>query len=254
MPGTNVAITSEGFGPASAKSWLKMSKGLQDMRPVTLDLSAFDVSHVVNGAIPSGTLLGKITATGLYAPWTPDHEETEGLLVTGTGGAMSGTFTLTLSGQTTGAIAYNANAAAVDTALRALSNVSDTPGADLTVTGTDCTTGLLIKFTDGGAFDHLNVTQMTVADSVTNGDAAITTVTNGGAAASNGSQTLSGILFESVGIKDSSLLATMADPGAALFWRGVVDRSKMPGPFLIGTGSYLSNTLHATQLPSVRWE
>jgi hypothetical protein len=38
-------------------------------------------------------------------------------------GATAGTFTLTYSGQTTGAIAYNASAAAVQTALQALSNI-----------------------------------------------------------------------------------------------------------------------------------
>lgn len=53
--------------------------------------------------------------------------------VTITGGPTGGTFTLTYAGQTTAGIAYNANAAAVQSALEALSNV--TPG-DLVVTGT----------------------------------------------------------------------------------------------------------------------
>lgn len=43
--------------------------------------------------------------------------------VTITGGPTGGTFTLTYSGQTTGAIAYNATAAAVQAALGALSNI-----------------------------------------------------------------------------------------------------------------------------------
>lgn len=52
--------------------------------------------------------------------------------VTITGGPTGGTFTLTYSGQTTTGIAYNAAASAVQTALRALSNIGD---SDVTVTG-----------------------------------------------------------------------------------------------------------------------
>lgn len=56
----------------------------------------------------------------------------EAQTVTITGGPTGGTFTLTYSGQATAAIAYNANAAAVQSALEALSNLA--PG-DVTVTG-----------------------------------------------------------------------------------------------------------------------
>lgn len=52
--------------------------------------------------------------------------------VTITGGPTGGTFTLTYSGQTTAGIAFNANAAAVQAALEALSNLA--PG-DVTVSG-----------------------------------------------------------------------------------------------------------------------
>jgi hypothetical protein len=48
--------------------------------------------------------------------------------------ATGGTFTLTLSGQTTGAIAYNAAASAVQTAIAALSNVGS---GNVVVTGSD---------------------------------------------------------------------------------------------------------------------
>lgn len=52
--------------------------------------------------------------------------------VTITGGPTGGTFTLTYAGQTTAGIAYNANAAAVQAALVALSNIAPT---DVVVTG-----------------------------------------------------------------------------------------------------------------------
>ena len=53
-------------------------------------------------------------------------------VITLTGGATGGTFTLTYSGQTTSAIAYNASAATVDAALEALSNIG---AGDVVVTG-----------------------------------------------------------------------------------------------------------------------
>lgn len=38
---------------------------------VTLDISKFtQATHFPNGFIPSGTVLGKVTATGLYGPYT----------------------------------------------------------------------------------------------------------------------------------------------------------------------------------------
>ena len=40
------------------------------IQSVTLDVSAFNAAHYPNGYIPSGTVLGKITATGLYGPYT----------------------------------------------------------------------------------------------------------------------------------------------------------------------------------------
>lgn len=70
---------------------------------------------------------------------TPSEVQT----ITVTGGPTGGNFTLTFSGQTTGTIAYNATAGAVQTALEALSNVNPgdvvcaggpLPGTPVTVT------------------------------------------------------------------------------------------------------------------------
>ncbi|MFB7428788.1 hypothetical protein ACFC0K_36510 [Streptomyces hydrogenans] len=52
-----------------------------------------------------------------------------------TGAPTDGNFTITHSGQTTAAIAYNATAAAVQAALEALSNVNS---GDIVVTGNAC--------------------------------------------------------------------------------------------------------------------
>lgn len=66
-----------------------------------------------------------------------------------------GTFTLTYAGQTTAAIAYNATAATVAAALKALSNIGD---SDVSVTGP---AGGPWVVTFGGALAETNVAQLT---------------------------------------------------------------------------------------------
>lgn len=77
--------------------------------------------------------------------------------------ATGGTYTLTYSGQTTGAIAYNANAATVQTALLALSNL-DT--GDVVVSGGPGGTAALV-ITFGGTLAETNVGQITATGSLT---------------------------------------------------------------------------------------
>jgi len=110
--------------------------------------------------------------------------------------ATGGTFTLTYAGQTTSALAYNASAAAVQTALRALSNIAD---ADVTVTGTNALTpGLTITF--GGALADQNLTDLTAnAGSLTGGAGTATlTVTSG--YADRGAGTVIGVSLGADGI------------------------------------------------------
>jgi len=102
------------------------------------------------------------TSTGL-APSVLITEVTKG--VTGQNEKQSvsfgttttgGTFTLSFAGQTTGAIAYNADAATVATALRALSNIAD--GADVDVTVTGSAGAWVVEFK--GAYAQVNVPLM----------------------------------------------------------------------------------------------
>ena len=52
-------------------SWLGSAHGLDSTQTITLYVSAFTAgTHYPNGAILSGNPLGKITATGLYGPYT----------------------------------------------------------------------------------------------------------------------------------------------------------------------------------------
>jgi hypothetical protein len=54
----------------SDHSWLASQHGTTTNRPVTLDLSKFDfAAEFTSGMIPSGVLIGKITASGLYGPY-----------------------------------------------------------------------------------------------------------------------------------------------------------------------------------------
>jgi hypothetical protein len=110
-------------------------------------------------------LLPPLSDTIYENPTTPLADFITG--VTATGGsnevqtltaadAIYGTYTITYSGQTTSAIAYNANAATVQAALEALSNLA--PG-DVVVTGTSIVTGLTLTF--GGTLAGDDVDQIT---------------------------------------------------------------------------------------------
>ena len=69
--------------------------------------------------------------------------------------ADSGTFTITYSGQTTGNIAFDATAAAVDTAMELLSNVTATA---VTGTGTSASPWLITFSDPAGAIDEVTAT------------------------------------------------------------------------------------------------
>lgn len=55
---------------AEDRSWLGSRDGTDVTQTVTLDTSTFtEGTHFPNGYIPSGTVLGRITATGLFGPY-----------------------------------------------------------------------------------------------------------------------------------------------------------------------------------------
>ena len=66
----DITVRSEAFG-VEDRSWLGSAHGTEATRTITLDVSAFTAgTHYPNGYIPSGTVLGRITATGLYGPYS----------------------------------------------------------------------------------------------------------------------------------------------------------------------------------------
>jgi hypothetical protein len=69
--GISPAITTASWG-VDSKGWLLARKGFDTCRSITLDLALFTVAKGFTlGYIPSGTVLGKVTASGLYGPYNP---------------------------------------------------------------------------------------------------------------------------------------------------------------------------------------
>jgi hypothetical protein len=101
--------------------------------------------------------------------YVPPFNEIQQVVV----GATGGTFTLTFSGQTTTAIAYNATAATILAALEALSNIN--PG-DIVVTGGPAASSpVVVEFR--GQYLATDVPQMTASGTGLTGTGAAVTVT-----------------------------------------------------------------------------
>lgn len=65
----DLRIRTETFSPDEDLSWLGSAHGVATGDPITLDGSAF-LATFADGIVPSGVVLGRITATGLYAPYS----------------------------------------------------------------------------------------------------------------------------------------------------------------------------------------
>ncbi len=218
----DISVRSDGPWTAEDRSWIGSIDGTAHSRSITLDTSAFTAgTHYPAGYVKSGTVLVKLSS-GLYAPNGGNVSEVQ--TVTVSGSPTGGTFTLTLDGETTAGIAYNAAASAVQTALEGLSNLAS---GDVTVTGS---AGGPYTVTFGGARAGANVPQMTASGaSLTGGSSpsvAVATQTGGGATvAGAGAAELAdgGFLFSSVPMRSGG-----PDVGGALMWRGVIKVSNLP--------------------------
>jgi hypothetical protein len=114
------------------------------------------------------------TAMAIIAPELPESEVQE-LAATGT--VTAGTFTITLDGHTTAAIAYNAAAAAIELALEALPNVEE---GDVVCTGGAMpTTPVVVTFAGQYAGDNMPL-MTTNSAGLTGGTYAFTATTEGG--------------------------------------------------------------------------
>ena len=199
------------------QTWLGSAHGTDNAKTVTIDISAFtEADHCPDGYVPSGTRLGKITASGAYGPYAPaadGTDEVQTITVTASGG----TFTITVDGETTSALAYNASPSTVQTAIDALSNTAD---GDVTVGGS---AGAL-TLTYGGQWAGTNVALATLGTgSLTGGSATIAQTTAGAAPASDGTEVLAGYLFCDVATDG------VTDPQGALLEHCSVIVANLPG-------------------------
>lgn len=71
----DLRFQSETFTPAEDQSWLGSAHGTEATETITLDASAF-IGTFTDGIIPSGVVVGKIAASGLYGPY--DDEAIDG--------------------------------------------------------------------------------------------------------------------------------------------------------------------------------
>jgi hypothetical protein len=218
----DLRVITEGPWTVEDRSWLASRDGTAFTQTITLLVSAFTANtHYPLGFIPSGTILGKITASGLYGPYAGATAEVQTVTITGT--PTGGTFTLTFQGETTAGIAYNATAAAVEAALEALSVVNV---GDVTVTGGPGP-GTAYTVTFGGQYHGENVAAMTAsAASLTGGTSpavAVTTATGGGSTAVNGLEVPEGFLFNSLQVTTGAV-----NLGAPLLWRGAINTVRLP--------------------------
>lgn len=200
------------------QKWLGSAHGTDMARPVTLDISAFtEGTHFPDGYLPSGLPLGKITATGLYGPYSGEDNETQTLTRTSTGG----TITLEIDGEVTDAIAASAagfTAAAVQTAVDALSNVDEEH--TITVSGS---AGGPLTLTYGGLWADENVPEVTVDNGSATGGTIVAATANAGGSVASGLETLVGFLFTDVTVSGSG-----NDPIGAMLDHCRVVEAKLP--------------------------
>ena len=66
----DITVRNVGSWATEDHSWLGSSHGTEATASITLDISKFTpATHYPNGYIPSGVVLGKVTATGKYGPY-----------------------------------------------------------------------------------------------------------------------------------------------------------------------------------------
>lgn len=154
----DLSILSIPGGAVQDHSWLAGdSSAFETAQSGTLDVSTLTAGTHYDSTtkvVPSGLAVTFDSGTGMFKPFAGVNEVQT---VTITGTPTGGTFTLTLDGETTAAIAYNATAAAVQSALEALSNVA---AGDLTVSGS---AGGPYTVTFAGAYSATNVPALTAS-------------------------------------------------------------------------------------------
>jgi hypothetical protein len=173
---TDLAKGTTGFICIFSKGDVPGGKGL-DVYPVKV--ASNSKAYSTDNEAAQINVAFVITDRPVFNQTVPAAGTDEVQTVTITGTPTGGTYTLTFSGQTTSAIAYNAAASAVQSALEALSNIAS---GDVVCAGGPHP-GTPVTVTFGGDYDGEDVPQMTASGSFTGGTSpavAVTTTTPGG--------------------------------------------------------------------------
>jgi hypothetical protein len=127
-------------------------------------MTALTATVAKHATLPAITATVTTTVAGAASPAT---DEVQTITLDGGAVATGGTFTITYSGQTTSALAYDANGATISAALDALSNLGD---GDCVATGT-LNDGITLTFSGAGVA-ATNVAAVTVSVASTTGTSA----------------------------------------------------------------------------------
>lgn len=205
----DTAVRTEIIG-AGDQSWLGSDHATNNCRTITVDKATLVANtHYPDGYLKSGLPLGRITASGKYGPYGGRTNEAQTINL---GAASAGTITVGVEGQTTAAIAFNAAASAVQTALELLPNVD--PG-DIVVTGGPLPATITLTFAK--RYAGLNVAQVTVTPSgLTGGTVTVATATAGGSTVSDGRETFAGFLFTAQHVGTGDVIAPMLEHGRVI--------------------------------------
>lgn len=217
---TGMRRTYDGVTPEA--SFLASEQMQVKRAGATFAASVVTADSAGNKIIKAGTFVTQITSgpdTGKYGPYRPPVNEVQ--TVTITGGPTGGSFTLTLDGNVTAAIPYNASAAQVQAALEALPNIGQ--GNVVVTGGPGPATPWVVTFV--GFLGGKDVNSMTAAGSFTGGTTpavavAVTTAGGAGAAPADGRQTpsddTSGYLLVSINLRDGDVVEGVMIGGSVL--------------------------------------
>lgn len=138
------------------------------------------------------------------------------------GAPTAGTYTLNFDGQTTSALAFNASAATITTALDALSNLA--PGDAIATGGPSNSAAVVVTF--GGAYANMNVPAVVIDPAgLTGGNGStVATITTEGDSGS-GIGAVAGFLWE-----DDFQSSATGEKLCNILIHGLVDRNDVPLP------------------------
>jgi hypothetical protein len=223
----NLSQTTQVFGNTDL-TWLGSARGTTSGRPCSFKVSTLTAgTHYPNGFLRDGLTIALPTSganVGYAVPLVSKVTEVQAITITG--GPTGGTIALTLDGETASGIAYNATAAAVQTALEGLSNVN--PGDVAVSGGPGPATPWAVTFGPATKWAGKDVPQMTAASSLTGGTSpavAVTTTTPGGSGVTDGSDIWAGVLYMPVAVPAGATVVngTFLDTGRVI-------NSRLPFP------------------------